>query len=218
MGIYWCNKLYDPVNNMKIIYFLAILLIINNILLSENKREIKLENETILIGISKDWRIVNKNDLEENIEKIDFSSYHQSLYEGLPNMVFKKETDKIKIKPTFSIKLVPKSLNSHNFYERIRKESNNFIFILNDFSYLVEPKIIRIDDILSGYSVFSHTLKLKYDIESLDERNLKVVSAVWFLPIKNQYILIGCGLPFENFEIYLDEINGIISSIEFKKK
>ncbi|MDF3821611.1 hypothetical protein P3G55_17025 [Leptospira sp. 96542] len=191
-----------------LIYFCLAFIVIAN---PSEKREFKAPGFSM--EAPAEWDDITVEEFKDNIKRVDLGSpsFNKFLHENneIPLFSIRKGDPELEeYLATINVKVQVSDLKFNNIPADLRTYLYRISLVLKNFDYLIEPKTIRINGNLAGYSLFSYTL---ID-ENKNER--KVASAFWIFPRKNHIYLIGSGFVYENFEPTLKEIKQIVGTIK----
>ncbi|MCG6147655.1 hypothetical protein [Leptospira levettii] len=163
------------------------------------------------------WDEVSTEEFQDNLQRVNLGSpkFNKLLQENseIPIISLRKgDLENDEYLTTVNVKIQKNNLEFRNIPKTLRKLLFYVSLELKNFDYLIEPKTVRINGNLAGYSLFS------YSIYNEKEEEKKIISAVWIFPQKDYFYFIGTGIPFEDFEPKLNEIKTIITSVKIESK
>ncbi|TGL44631.1 hypothetical protein [Leptospira perdikensis] len=200
----------------KIIWILIYLLFASNIFSNPTKLT-QLSSFGFSIETPVTWSDVTTGEFKENLQRVHLGSptFTKLLHEKseIPIYSIRKGDPEIdEFLPTLNVKIQKNNLEFNNIPNTLRKLLFYISIPLKNFDYLVEPKTVRINGNLAGYSLFSYSIFNENEVET------KVVSAVWIFPQKDYFYFIGSGIPYENFEPTLEEVKSIVETVKINAK
>ncbi|MBM9591209.1 hypothetical protein JWG41_12170 [Leptospira sp. 201903075] len=202
---------------MKFIHYLIISIVLVTNLTAEPTKLVELKSIGFSIEIPKDWNQTSSNEFLENLNRINYSSEALTKYvrenSEIPFYSIRKgDPESGDLLPTLNIKIQNSNLDFKNIPTAFRKFLSPLFFQLNNFDYIVEPKTVRINGQLAGFTLFS------YSIFDENKNEIKVASAAWIFPQKETFYFIGTGFTYDNFEPILFEIKSIVNTVKINPK
>ncbi|TGM27623.1 hypothetical protein EHQ71_16550 [Leptospira levettii] len=200
----------------KFTWFLVFTIVIS--LLIANPPPVKqLKSLGFSMEVPVHWDEVSTEEFQDNLQRVNLGSpkFNKLLQENseIPIISLRKgDLENDEYLTTVNVKIQKNNLEFRNIPKTLRKLLFYVSLELKNFDYLIEPKTVRINGNLAGYSLFS------YSIYNEKEEEKKIISAVWIFPQKDYFYFIGTGIPFEDFEPKLNEIKTIITSVKIESK
>jgi len=202
---------------MKKITWLLIFTIITSILIAIPPQVKQLKSLGFSMEVPVIWDEVSTEEFQENLQRVNLGSptFNKLLQENseIPIISLRKgDLENDEYLTTVNVKIQKNNLEFRNIPKTLRKLLFYVSLELKNFDYLIEPKTVRINGNLAGYSLFS------YSIYNEKEEEKKIISAVWIFPQKDFYYFIGSGIPFDDFEPRLNEIKSMIATVKIDSK
>ncbi|MBL0955790.1 MAG: hypothetical protein IBJ01_13555 [Leptospira sp.] len=202
---------------MKKITWLLIFTIVTSILIAIPPQVKQLKSLGFSMEVPVIWDEVSTEEFQENLQRVNLGSptFNKLLQENseIPIISLRKgDLENDEYLTTVNVKIQKNNLEFRNIPKTLRKLLFYVSLELKNFDYLIEPKTVRINGNLAGYSLFS------YSIYNEKEEEKKIISAVWIFPQKDFYYFIGSGIPFDDFEPRLNEIKSMIATVKIDSK
>ncbi|MCW7505324.1 hypothetical protein [Leptospira paudalimensis] len=202
---------------MKKITWLLIFTIVTSILIAIPPQVKQLKSLGFSMEVPVIWDEVSTEEFQENLQRVNLGSptFNKLLQENseIPIISLRKgDLENDEYLTTVNVKIQKNNLEFRNIPKTLRKLLFYVSLELKNFDYLIEPKSVRINGNLAGYSLFS------YSIYNEKEEEKKIISAVWIFPQKDFYYFIGSGIPFDDFEPRLNEIKSMIATVKIDSK
>ncbi|XDD46888.1 hypothetical protein AB3N60_01975 [Leptospira sp. WS39.C2] len=202
---------------MKKITYFIIFAVISSIVYTNPIQWRTLKSIGFSMQIPMTWSDVSEEEFHDNLQRVKFESatFTKLIRENkeIPLISLRRgDSDSEEFLTTINVKLQANNLEFRNIPNTLRKLLFYVSLQLKNFDYLIEPKTVRINGKLAGYSLFSY----KMINENGDEK--KVFSAIWIFPFKEYYYFIGTAIPHDDFEPILEEIKTIINTVKIDSK
>ncbi|TGK98833.1 hypothetical protein EHQ96_08725 [Leptospira levettii] len=202
---------------MKKFTWFLVFSIVTSILIANPPPVKQLKSLGFSMEVPVHWDEVSTEEFQDNLQRVNLGSpkFNKLLQENseIPIISLRKgDLENDEYLTTVNVKIQKNNLEFRNIPKTLRKLLFYVSLELKNFDYLIEPKTVRINGNLAGYSLFS------YSIYNEKEEEKKIISAVWIFPQKDYFYFIGTGIPFEDFEPKLNEIKTIITSVKIESK
>ncbi|TGM76431.1 hypothetical protein EHR04_12955 [Leptospira levettii] len=202
---------------MKKFTWFSVFSIVTSILIANPPPVKQLKSLGFSMEVPVHWDEVSTEEFQDNLQRVNLGSpkFNKLLQENseIPIISLRKgDLENDEYLTTVNVKIQKNNLEFRNIPKTLRKLLFYVSLELKNFDYLIEPKTVRINGNLAGYSLFS------YSIYNEKEEEKKIISAVWIFPQKDYFYFIGTGIPFEDFEPKLNEIKTIITSVKIESK
>ncbi|PKA25427.1 hypothetical protein [Leptospira levettii] len=202
---------------MKKFTWFLVFTIVTSLLIANPPQVKQLKSLGFSMEVPVHWDEVSTEEFQDNLQRVNLGSpkFNKLLQENseIPIISLRKgDLENDEYLTTVNVKIQKNNLEFRNIPKTLRKLLFYVSLELKNFDYLIEPKTVRINGNLAGYSLFS------YSIYNEKEEEKKIISAVWIFPQKDYFYFIGTGIPFEDFEPKLNEIKTIITSVKIESK
>ncbi|MCW7465063.1 hypothetical protein [Leptospira levettii] len=203
---------------MKKFTWFLVFTIVTSLLIANPPQVKQLKSLGFSMEVPVHWDEVSTEEFQDNLQRVNLGSpkFNKLLQENseIPIISLRKgDLENDEYLTTVNVKIQKNNLEFRNIPKTLRKLLFYVSLELKNFDYLIEPKTVRINGNLAGYSLFSYSI-----YNEKEEEKKKIISAVWIFPQKDYFYFIGTGIPFEDFEPKLNEIKTIITSVKIESK